>query len=650
MVDTFNFPVVSHAEPLARGAQPEAGLLRLPADALPIALLVTDCQNEQVLYSNAPFTQLWGIDASPSLALLAERMGALAADPNLVLRLWAQRRDATTAAGGLHSCLLLRDGRQLHWRTTLLSIEDEGDRLELHLFEEAPPALSPARTLRDGSELFRLSFEKAAVGMTLVSSDFRFLRANASFCRMLGLEERELLELRVFDVGYEDDGSEASGWHRESGSDQESFHLDARFAHRSGSAVWVHLSVSVVRDAEGRPLYYIAMAEDITQRKREQEEQHRRTQELVALATTDPLTGLHNHRSMQQILNQRLGESARAGQPLSVLMLDVDHFRALNERFGHDAGDRGLRMLADCLRKSLRDEDVACRYGGEEFLMILAGAALPAALAAAERVRELVETAPPIAVGGGMTCSIGVASYPAHASTAASLIKAADVALYHAKRGGRNRVCGYQVGLFDGPGDPMAALTSGAHAVNLEAVSALVTAIDLRDRYTGAHCQRVGRLALELAVHLGRPESEVETLRLGASLLDVGKIGLPDYLLTKPGRLTREEWTLMRQHPIWSEELCRRSSLPAEVLQLVRWHHERLDGSGYPDGIEDGLIPMPLRVVHVADIATALSDNRPHRPAWTRDRILQHLREQSGTKLDPDVVRIYCDLYPERSH
>lgn len=649
-MDTVLSPGVCPLEPSDGETRPGADRLRLPADALPIALLLTACADGQVLYANAPFARLWGVESGRSLVRLVEAMGAAAADPKLVAQLWAERRVGSSQEGGLHSFLLLRDGREIQWRTTVLSEEGESDRVELHLFEESPSVSPPLQPLHDRSDLFRLSFEKAAVGMTLVSSDFRFLRANASFCRMLGLEERRLLELRVFDVGYEDDGSEASGWHREADSDQESFHLDARFTHRDGSPVWVHLSVSVVRDADGRPLYYIAMAEDITQRKKEQEEQQRRTQELLTLATTDPLTGLHNHRSMQQMLNQRVGEAARTGQPLSILMLDVDHFRALNERHGHDAGDRGLRVLADCLRKSLRDDDVACRYGGEEFLMILSCAALPAAMAAAGRVREAVEAAPPIAPGAaGMTCSIGVASYPAHASTVASLIKAADVALYQAKRGGRNCVCGFQVGFFVSPADPLETLTACPQGANLEAVNALVTAIDLRDRYTGAHCQRVGRLALELGIRLGRPEAEVETLRLGASLLDVGKIGLPDYLLTKPGRLTREEWTLMRQHPLWSEELVRRSSLPLDVLQLVRWHHERLDGSGYPDGIEGALIPMPLRIVHVADIAVALSDHRPHRPAWTRDRILRHLEEQSGTKLDPDVVRTYCELGPDLS-
>ena len=321
-------------------------------------------------------------------------------------------------------------------------------------------------------------------------------------------------------------------------------------------------------------------------------------------------------------------------------MLDIDRFRELNERHGHDAGDRALRSVAERMRQALREHDLACRYGGEEFVMILAGAPFAAALAAAERVRERVEEIPPVAPHAArVTCSIGVASFPTHASTVASLLKAADVALYQSKHAGRNRVSGYEPIPFDCPGDHLEKLKTGLQGASLEAVNALVTAIDLRDRYTGAHCQRVARLSIDMATALGCSDrrSRPSAWRLPCSTW--ASSGLPDYLLTKPGRLTKEEWVLMRQHPVWGEQLVRHTALPPETLELVRWHHERLDGSGYPDGLQGDQLPTLVRIVNVADVAAALTADRPHRRAWSHERMLEHLRGYAGTALDPPSWR-----------
>ncbi|HEU4754431.1 MAG TPA: diguanylate cyclase, partial [Armatimonadota bacterium] len=324
----------------------------------------------------------------------------------------------------------------------------------------------------------------------------------------------------------------------------------------------------------------------------------------------------------------------------------LDRFRELNERYGHDAGDRALRSVAECLRQTVREQDVACRYGGEEFVMILGSTPLAAAMAVAERLRAAVQRIPPVAAHAGpLTCSIGVAEFPGHASTAASLLKAADVALYQAKHSGRDQVRGYEPIPFDSPHDHLEKLKTGLQGASLEAVNALITAIDLRDRYTGAHCQRVARLSVELATRLGCAESELDILRLGAPLLDVGKIGLPDYLLTKPGELTQDEWELVRHHPAWGEQLVLHTALPPETLEVVRWHHERLDGSGYPDGLIGEQIPLLARIVAVADVATALLEERPHRGAWSLDRVLEYLRTQGGKTLDARVVQAYCELY-----
>jgi putative two-component system response regulator len=139
----------------------------------------------------------------------------------------------------------------------------------------------------------------------------------------------------------------------------------------------------------------------------------------------------------------------------------------------------------------------------------------------------------------------------------------------------------------------------------------------------------------------------VETIRLGAPLLDVGKIGLPDALLTKEGKLTQAEWGLIKKHPEWGEQLVRKTALPAPAAEIVRSHHERLDGSGYPDGLVGDAIPRVVRIVSVADVATALREDRPHRRAWPRERVREYLKRHAGIRLDAAAVNAWCELSNE---
>ncbi len=621
-----------------------AGELSALLAALPAALLLLDVPAERLVYANEEFRRQWRLDPALPLSEVTARMVELTAAPELFLQSWSQRAACALAATAPDTVFRLREGRELRWRTVSIPRSPKMTPYVAHLFDEVVPATAAAGDVPD--DLFRLTFEQAAVGMALLSTDYRFLRTNGALCGLLGYEEPDLRALRLPELIPQDDLEARRSWELHSERGAPTVHFDQRLLRRSGEPIWAHLSVSVVRDASAQPACFLAQMEDVTQRKRDEAEQERREQALVTMATTDPITGLYNRRFMLEFLNHRLLEAKRTGQPVSVLMLDIDRFRELNEKHGQDGGDRALRSVAQCLQLALRENDLACRYGGDELLIVLAGAPLPAALAAAERLREQLREARPVAeLEAPITCSMGVATFPAHASTSASLLKAADVALYQAKRSGRNRVCGYEPPpAQERPQEHLEALRAGLQDASTDAVKALVTAIDLRDRYTGSHCQRATRLAVQLAEHLGCPPEELEILRLGVPLLDVGKIGLRDDLLTKSSHLTPEEWSLIRQHPVWGEQLIRRAALPKEVLKLVRWHHERLDGTGYPDGLSGDEVPFLVRIVNVADVATALREDRPHRRAWPRERVLEYLSKQAPTKLDEKVVAAYCEV------
>jgi len=621
-----------------------ADALRSVAEGLPHALLVTDLGCSRVLFANPACFQVWGARESITLPLLVELMAGQAAVPQQVTKAWAELSASLASAGSNDEWIPLTDGRTVAWKRWVLRCEDREPWGVMHLFEKCEPEL-PGGPPADA--LFLTVFERAAVGIALVAADGRFLRVNEAFCFLVGRVEPQLLGMGLAQLIHPEDSGQQAAWQDGLPAGHEASHLELRCQHRDGPQVWLHLSISVVNNAQGVAQYGLVLAEDITSRKLREAEQERRTQELMALASTDPLTGLYNHRFMRECLARRIVDAKDAGQTVSVLMIDADQFRELNLHSGHDAGNRALCCLSDAIRQSLRENDVACRYGGDEFLVILAGVPYAGAIRAAERVRFQVETAGRIAaLAGPLTCSVGVATYPTHASTPESLLKAADLALYQAKHEGKNRVVGFETASPASISAEIEELKTGLQGASLEAVNALVTAIDLRDRFTGAHCQRVAKVALELSRFLNLPEEEVEAVRLGAPLLDVGKIGLPDTLLTKEGKLTQAEWALVRKHPIWGEQLVRKSSLPEAAVQIVRWHHERLDGSGYPDALTGDQIPRLVRVVSVADVATALREDRPHRRAWPLARVREYLLRHAGSRLDADAVNAWCELYP----
>lgn len=621
-----------------------ADALRSVAEGLPHALLVTDLSCARLLFTNPAFQSVWGAHESQSLPQLIDLMARQAAVPQQVIQIWSQLVPLVAASAARDECISLADGRTISWKQGQLRREDGEPWGVLHLFEicEPVPLVTPP-----ADALFRTVFERAAVGIALVSAEGRFVRVNEAFCYLVGHGESQLLGMSLAQLIHPDDSCHRETWQDGLPAGHEASHLELRCQHRDRPQVWLHLSISVVNNADGFAQYGLILAEDITSRKAREAEQELRTQELMALASTDPLTGLYNHRFMRECLARRIVDAKDAGQTVSVLMIDADQFRELNLQSGHDAGNRALCCLADALRQSLRENDVACRYGGDEFLVILAGVPYAGAIRAAERVRHRVEAAGGVAaLTGPLTCSVGVATYPTHASTPESLLKAADLALYQAKSEGKNRVVGFETASPASMSAEIEELKTGLQGASLEAVNALVTAIDLRDRFTGAHCQRVAKVAVELARFLNLPEEEIEAVRMGAPLLDVGKIGLPDTLLTKEGKLTQAEWALVRKHPLWGEQLVRKSSLPEAAVQVVRWHHERLDGSGYPDALTGEQIPRLVRVVSVADVATALREDRPHRRAWPLARVREYLLRHAGSRLDADAVNAWCELYP----
>jgi HD-GYP domain-containing protein (c-di-GMP phosphodiesterase class II) len=287
----------------------------------------------------------------------------------------------------------------------------------------------------------------------------------------------------------------------------------------------------------------------------------------------------------------------------------------------------------------VRTSDVAARYGGDEFTVILPETGMEEALAIAVRARAALAalTVWEPGVGLRLDASIGVACAPLHATTREGLIAAADQAAYAAKQMGKGRVARPEEAILQLASDP-SVLARQLENANMATVEALAAAVDAKDPYTRGHAQRVSSYAAAAAHALGLPTADIARIRLAGLLHDVGKIGVPDAILTKPSRLSAEEFAVIQQHPVIGERLLASVPFLRGVLPAVRHHHERWDGRGYPDGLAATAIPQDASILMVADSLDAMTSSRTYRAALPVHEARRRLRAGRGTQFDARVV------------
>jgi diguanylate cyclase (GGDEF)-like protein/putative nucleotidyltransferase with HDIG domain len=364
----------------------------------------------------------------------------------------------------------------------------------------------------------------------------------------------------------------------------------------------------------------------------------RRSTRLETLADVDPVTGLPNHRALVSLVEREIARSQRYEHACSVLFLDLDHFKTLNDTFGHHAGDRALQEFGALLRSTLRETDSVGRWGGEEFLACLPETDAQAAWSIAERVRSAVADHGFWAAGGAhLTCSIGVATYPQDAGHWDEVIKLADHAMYAAKKRGRD--CTHRAGApHAGTGDSEIAAGGREDAELLGVLGALSVLMKQRDPATAKHSNAVAALGVQVARAMNCGDVEEQVVWLAGHLHDVGKLAVPDAILWKPGDLTGEEWGTIRRHTEMGAQAV--SCVPSLriLAPIIRAHHERWDGRGYPDHLRGPEIPLAARILAVADAYVAMRADRPYRPALSETEALDELRRCSGAQFDPETV------------
>lgn len=353
----------------------------------------------------------------------------------------------------------------------------------------------------------------------------------------------------------------------------------------------------------------------------------------------DELTGLFNRRHFEERLKEEIARHSRHGDAFSLLMLDLDSFKAYNDMYGHPSGDRLLNQIGEIISGAIRNGDQAFRYGGDEFAAILPQTDAENAHTVAERVRECVAAEMDdrhLAV----TCSIGLASYPSDGVLPGELVNTADTALYYAKSTGGNRTY-LSSKMFS---EPETEIETNTRAGTLSAVYALAAAVDAKDHYTYGHSRKVNAHSVALAEAIGLPPEEVARISTAALLHDIGKIGVPDRILNKKGKLTTEEWEAMKLHPRLGATIVGNIPDLAPCVGVILYHHERWDGTGYPEGLKGKAIPLGARILAVADAFAAMTSARPYRDALCEDKVLQRLRHGAGTQFDPELLGVFLGL------
>ena len=365
---------------------------------------------------------------------------------------------------------------------------------------------------------------------------------------------------------------------------------------------------------------------------------------LAQLALEDSLTGLANHRHFHERLSAEVARAQRHGRPLSVVLFDIDHFKDVNDAYGHHVGDMVLRETAERIAACARSGELIARVGGEQFGWILPEAAGLDAYQAAERARRLLQ-ATPMAEGIRVTASAGLCDLE-HAATAGELMRFADGALFWAKAHGRDMTFRYSP-------EVVTELSAAEQLEHLRrtrtivGIRALARAVDVKDHSTARHSERVAEIATAIARDLGWDDHQIDDLHEAALVHDVGKIGVPDAILLKPSRLDPEEYREIKRHPGLSAEIVD-DVLTHEQVAWVLGHHERVDGGGYPGGLVGDAIPLGARILAAADAWDVMTSERPYSAARSAQEALREMKAQSGRQFCPTVVDALARVIAER--
>jgi diguanylate cyclase (GGDEF)-like protein len=353
---------------------------------------------------------------------------------------------------------------------------------------------------------------------------------------------------------------------------------------------------------------------------------------LIRMLDVDPLTELLNYKSFRKQLEERLSTTFDCGYWIG--LIDIDHFETFNQAHGTEAGDKSLREIATILQDILPDSAVISRFGGNEFAFIGCEQSPFFAKEICSRIEEKLK----------QTVSIGLCEINDQTNKVETALLAIEIAATQAKNSGRNRVRVFEDFSMQSNEESLGFLRQSSYA----AVKALAEAVDAKDEYTRGHSTRVAEYAKELAEACGYDQGFIDLVYVTGTLHDVGKIGVPDAALKKPGHLTDEEFEMIKLHPALGEKIVRQIPELADTLPGIRGHHERWDGRGYPDQTVGEEIPLLARVLAVADTYDAMTSDRPYRKGLSVEIALDAIQKGAGSQFDPELATVFVKQFANR--
>ena len=447
--------------------------------------------------------------------------------------------------------------------------------------------------------------------------------------------------------------------------------LETEVVISTGEKRTVSWSSNIIRDSYGKIMGSMFIGADVTGSKFAEKEREALNREIVTtnrrlkqLALKDSQTGLYNHHYLNEVLEPEFYRAKRYGHPFSIIMIDIDYFKSVNDLYGHEFGDLVLKQFATHLRKLVRKYDIIIRYGGEEFLVLSPASDRTKAFAMSQRLLESINM---YSFGDKkhvikLKLSVAVAAYPDDTiAKGMDLVDLADKIIAKVKEDGGNTV--YTSADIKKPKrlflegadikflkEKIARLTRRGKQSLIESIFAFAKTIEMRDHYTGKHAESTVRYSTEIGRALNISREEIEHLKQAAVLHDLGKVGISDKILHKKSKLSTKEYDEIKRHPQIAADIIRPIQFMHDIIPLILYHHERWDGKGYPAGLKSEEIPLGARIISIADVYQALTSDRPYRKAFSKKQAMKILKDGAGTQFDPVIVKVFLDILKKENH
>ena len=433
------------------------------------------------------------------------------------------------------------------------------------------------------------------------------IQVNARYADIVGRTRGEVLKMDWKQYTHADDIEENTHRLALLAEDKISgFSMNKRYIRPNKEEVWVNMTVTQFRSKEYTDHNYLCMIEDITARKKAEEE-------ILYLSYYDQLTGLYNRRFYEEEL-KRINTSRNL--PITIVMADVNGLKLTNDAFGHELGDNLLKQIARIFKKECRSEDIIARIGGDEFVFLLPKTDGKEAKKILDRISHAVAEKQ----RENLICSVSFGWATKHSMTEdiRKVFMRAEDYMY------RNKL-------------------EESTNMRSETIKLITKTLYQKNRREQLHCERVSKLCELLGNALRMSPEAVKELKMAGLLHDIGKIGIDETLLGKRGKLTESEWADMKRHPEIGYHILRSVNEFAPIAQYVLLHHERVDGKGYPRQLKDEDIPVQSKIISIADAYDAMTSHRSYREDFSLSEVIEELKRNSGTQFDPEILKVFID-------